>query len=35
MKEGKKHGELKQWNEQGELTLHEIYHEDELIEKIL
>jgi antitoxin component YwqK of YwqJK toxin-antitoxin module len=35
MKEGKKHGELKQWNEQGGLIYHEIYHEGELIEKIL
>jgi antitoxin component YwqK of YwqJK toxin-antitoxin module len=35
MKEGKKHGERKEWNEEGELIYHEIYNEGELIEKIL
>ena len=34
-KDGKRNGEIKQWNERGELICHEIYHEDELIEKIL
>ena len=32
---GKRHGERKEWNEQGQFILHEIYHEGELIEKIL
>ncbi len=34
MKKGKNHGEIKNWNERGELICHEIYNEGELIEKI-